>query len=176
MIKIEKLSVNDAPQVMNLIQTVHDNMENKEWYAIDDVDFYAHFLEDGKGVGYKAVDTEKDALAGIFIALIPDKMELNLGYDAGLSEEECKKVAVMDTAAVLPEYRGQKLQYRLMQAAEADLRELGFKYLTGTIHPNNQYSLHNAMIQGYKVVNTKEKYGGFLRHIVLKNLEDDENE
>ena len=176
MINIEKMTVADAPEVMDLIKTVHDNMEHQEWYAIDDLEFYAHFLEEGKGIGYKAVDDEKQALAGIFIALIPDKKELNLGYDAGLSEEDCNKTAVMDTAAVLPAYRGQKLQYRLMQAAEKDLRKLGFKYLTGTIHPDNQYSLHNAVIQGYKVVNTKEKYGGFLRHIVLKDLEESANE
>lgn len=172
MIQIEKMTVADAPAVFQVIQTVHDRMEHPEWYCIDHLEVYTHYLEDGHGIGYKAVDTEKQQIAGIFIALIPENKEDNLGYDANLSEEECKHTAVMETVAVLPEYRGLKLQYRLMQETEAELRRLGFKYLTGTIHPDNKYSLNNALIQNYKVVKTKEKYGGRIRHIILKTLEE----
>lgn len=172
MLKIKKMTKSDAPEVMKLIQSVYDQMEHKEWYAIDDEDYYAHYLEAEHGIGYKAVDEESGSIAGLFIALFPDKKEVNLGYDAGLNETACERTAVMETAAVLPAYRGQNLQYRLMQAAEQDLKDLGYRYLTATIHPDNRYSLHNALKQGYEIVNTKEKYGGYLRHILCKKLGD----
>lgn len=170
MIQIVKMTTADAPEVMRLIQSVYDQMEHKEWYAIDDEAYYAHYLEEEHGIGYKAMDVETQSMAGLFIALIPDKKEVNLGYDAGFSEVDCAKTAVMETAAVLPAYRGQNLQFQLMQAAEQDLREMGFGYLTATIHPDNQYSLRNALKQGYEIVCTKEKYGGYLRHILVKKL------
>lgn len=172
MLQIIKMTKEDASEVMKVIQTVYEQMEHKEWYAIDDEDYYAHYLEAEHGIGYKAVEEETYSMVGLFIALIPDKKEVNLGYDAGLSEAECQQTAVMETAAVLPAYRGENLQYRLMQAAEQDLRKLGFRYLTATIHPENQYSLRNALKQGYEIVNTKEKYGGYLRHILCKKLDN----
>ena len=76
----------------------------------------------------------------------------------------------MDTAAVLPEYRGQKLQYRLMQMAEEELKKEGLRYLMCTVHPQNRYSRENVLRQGYEVAATKEKYGGYLRDILLKRL------
>ena len=93
-----------------------------------------------------------------------------MGRDAGFPEEELPKVAHMDTAAVLPQYRGHQLQYRLMQAAEADLRAMGFRYLMGTIHPDNVYSMNNAMKQGYRIIGEKLKHGGKRRAILLKEL------
>ena len=66
----------------------------------------------------------------------------------------------MDSIAILPKYRGHKLQYRLMQTAEGDLRAKGFKYLMCTVHPDNCYSRDNIVSQGYESVAVKEKYGG----------------
>ena len=80
------------------------------------------------------------------------------------------RVAHMDTAAVLPQYRGHQLQYRLMQAAEADLRALGFRYLMGTIHPDNIYSMNNGLKQGYRIIGEKIKHGGKRRAILMKEL------
>lgn len=170
MIKIEKASVKDAEEIVKLIQYVHDNMENQQWYVIDSAEYYEHHLEDGNGVGYKAVDSETGKIIGIFIAIIPETAETNLGYDIGFSEEKVKKAAVMDTVAILPEYRGKNLQYRTMQAAENDLKEQGYKYLLCTVHPDNCFSLQNVQKQGYEIVMTKEKYGGYLRHILLKEI------
>lgn len=170
MIKVEKALVTDAKEIMALIRYVHDNMENQQWYVIDSAEYYSHHLEEGKGVGYKAVDTETGKIVGIFIAIIPETIETNLGYDIGFIEEKAKRVAIMDTVAILPEYRGKNLQYRTMLAAEKDLKEQGYQYLLCTVHPENHFSLHNVQKQGYEIVITKEKYGGFLRHILLKEI------
>lgn len=169
MIRIEKASTKDAKEMLQLIQTVHDHMEQKQWYVIDGMEEYAYYLEDGKGVGYKAVD-EDGKMAGIFLAIIPEDRETNLGYDIGFTDEQAQKAAIMETAAILPAYRGQKLQYRTMMAAEEELKSLGYRYLLCTVHPENQFSLNNVLKQGYKIMMTKEKYGGFLRHILLKEI------
>lgn len=39
-----------------------------------------------------------------------------------------------------------------------------------TVHPENYYSRNNVIRQGYEVVLTKEKYGGYIRDILLKKL------
>lgn len=170
MIRIEKAASEDAQEMLRLIQTVHDQMENKQWYVIEGMEEYADYLEEGKGVGYKAVDKDTGKMAGIFLAIIPKDRELNLGYDLGFTEDMAKQVAIMETAAILPEYRGQNLQYRTMVAAEKELKENGYRYLLCTVHPENRFSLHNVLKQGYQIKMTKEKYGGFLRHILLKEI------
>lgn len=170
MIRIEKATSEDAQEMLRLIQTVHDQMENKQWYVIEGMEEYADYLEEGKGVGYKAVDEDTGKMAGIFLAIIPEDRELNLGYDLGFTEDMARKVAIMETAAILPEYRGQNLQYRTMMAAEKELKENGYRYLLCTVHPENRFSLHNVLKQGYQIKMTKEKYGGFLRHILLKEI------
>ena len=87
-----------------------------------------------------------------------------------MGDQELSLVAHMDSVAILPEYRGYKLQYRLMQTAEGDLREKGFRYLLCTVHPDNRYSRDNIVSQGYKSVAVKEKYGGYMREIFLKRI------
>ena len=170
MVKIEKAQVQDAKEIMALIKRVHDNMDRQDWYAIDSLEYYANYLEPGKGVGYKSVDSESGKIVGIFIAIFPETEMENLGYDIGFSEEEAKKVVVLDTAAILPKWRGKNLQYLMMQAAEKELRDLGYQYLMCTVHPENRFSLNNVIKQGYEIKATKEKYGGFMRHILLKEL------
>ena len=53
---------------------------------------------------------------------------------------------------------------------EGDLRQIGYRYLLCTVHPENVFSRSNVMKQGYQKMLTKEKYGGFLRDIWMKNI------
>lgn len=89
---------------------------------------------------------------------------------ASLSGEALHQVAHMDSVAILPEYRGMGLQYRMMQVAEKELKDAGYRYLMCTVHPKNRYSRENILRQSYRVVATKEKYGGYLRDILLKEI------
>lgn len=168
--KIIRATEQDAQAIANVIQTVYEGMQNKEWYVADDEPFVRDTLHSGQALGYLAIEEDTDALAGIFMAICPGDSEKNLGNDIGFSKEQLAVTAHMETAAVLPQYRGNHLQYRLMQAAETDLRALGYRYLMCTIHPENRYSKGNALRQGYQVMKTTEKYGGYLRNILLKKL------
>ena len=92
--------------------------------------------------------------------------KFNLGYDLNFSAEDLMRVVHMDTAAVHPDYRGQKLQHRMMLHAE---KELAGKILLCTIHPDNRYSLNNVLKQGYTIEKKLEKYGS-IRYLLRKDL------
>ena len=167
---IERAVHEDYQIITDVIQSVWQQIERKEWFVADDSEYTCRILKEGNGIGYKAFEKDSGALAGVFIAALPGKREENLGRDMGLSEEELGKVAHMESVAIFPEYRGNGLQYTLMKTAEEELRRLGCRYLMCTVHPENKFSRDNMIRQGYQVVLTKEKYGGYLRDILLKEL------
>jgi len=167
---IEKAAAGDYQALADVIETVWQQLERKDWFVAGDSEYTYAMLQEENGFGYKAVETDSGNLAGIFIAAFPGSGEENLGRDIGLSEEELEKVAHMETIAILPRYRGNGLQYSMMQTGEEELKKRGYRYLMCTIHPENIYSKNNAIRQGYEVVLTREKYGGYLRDILLKRL------
>lgn len=167
--RIEKAKKEDDRLFADIIRAVWQAMERKEWYIADDAEYTHRMLSTGKGIGYKALD-EGGTVAGIFMAVMPGLDESNMGYDIGLSDEELPWVAHMDSVAVLPKYRGYRLQRRLMEAAERELESRGYRYLMCTVHPDNCYSRNNVISQGYEPMLTKEKYGGNIREVFLKKL------
>ncbi len=167
---IEKAVPEDYLIVADVIQSVWQQIQQKDWFVADDSEYTCHMLIEGNGIGYKAFEKDSGALAGVFLAALPGNGEENLGRDIGLPEMELGKVAHMETIAILPEYRGNGLQYSMMKTAEEELRKQGYRYLMCTVHPENRYSKNNIINQGYQVVLTKEKYGGYLRDILLKKL------
>jgi len=167
---IERAGADDVIEFARILRVIWEGMEHQEWFAIDGEEYISNILTTTAGIGYKAVDTSTGKTAGLFMVALPGISQDNLGHDLGFSKEQIMVTAVMDSAAILPEYRGHHLQYRLMQTAEAELRKRGYRYLTSTVHPEN-HSSHNTLTrQGYRVVATKEKYGGLIRDILLKEL------
>lgn len=168
--RILKAGPGDCQVFARIIQAVWSGLDKKEWFVADDEEYICRMLTTERGIGYKAVDENSGQAAGVFMAAIPGREAGNLGRDAGLGEEELPFVAHMDSVAVLARYRGHRLQYRLMQTAEADLKKAGFRYLMCTVHPDNHYSRNNIISQGYESVCVKEKYGGYVREIFLKRI------
>ncbi len=168
---IEHAGAEDVVEFARILKIIWDGMEHQEWFLIDGEEYVSNILTTDAGIGYKAVDETTGNTAGLFMVSLPGLGKANLGYDVGFTEEQILKTAVMDSAAILPEYRGHHLQYRLMQTAEAELKELGYRYLTSTVHPGNHASHNTLTRQGYRVVATKEKYGGLIRDILLKELD-----
>lgn len=167
---IEKAILEDYQDAAHMIQRVWQEIEHKDWFVPDDSEYTYRILQEGNGIGYKAIEKDSGSLAGIFLVAFPGRKEENLGRDIGILEKELDKVAHMESIAILTKYRGNGLQYRMMQTAEKELRNLGYRYCMCTVHPENIYSRQNIIRQGYEVVLTKEKYGGYLRDILLKNL------
>ena len=121
-------------------------------------------MENGSMRLWVAEDAQR--LAGVFTVVYPGISPINYGWKLNLPPEDLVRVVNMDTAAVHSDYRGQGLQRRLMETAE---RELGpGKILLCTIHPDNRYSLRNALTEGYEIQATLPMYGS-VRHLLRKD-------
>ena len=149
---------------------LREKMKEKSWFVAESLEEFDRWMRKDQGWLYVAKDCSSGQLAGMFFVVLPGMEEENLGYDIGMQGRQLYECAIMDTVVVLPEYRGMHLQYEMMQHAEADLREMGYKYLLCTVHPENIFSRSNVMKQGYEKMLTKEKYGGFLRDIWMKQI------
>ncbi|MCI8887219.1 MAG: GNAT family N-acetyltransferase [Hungatella sp.] len=167
---IERAVPQDYEVFARIIREVWQALPQKEWYMADNEEYTYRMLSTGRGMGYKAVDKKTGQTAGVFMAVLPGVGSENMGHDAGLPQEELSMVAHMDSVAVLPRYRGHRLQRRLMETAQEDLRRQGCRYLMCTVHPDNCYSRNNVISQGYESVTIKEKYGGHIREIFLKRI------
>ena len=167
---IQKANKSQYDIIVDLIRNTCNTIEPKEWFAADADEYTHRMLTEGKATGYMAIESESQNLAAIFMTLAPGKSPENLGYDIGLSDDKIPYVAHMESVVVHPDYRGHKLQRRLMEAAEKDLKAAGYRYLLATIHPENPYSMNNALSLGYQVMRVCEKYGGYLRAILMKEI------
>lgn len=158
----------EAEAVYQVMQEVYDRLENKALFANSDMDYIrAHIEAEGFLVGaYDAFGK----MAGNFMVRYPMEAEDNLGRDIGLKQEELCKVVHMESAVVLPKYRGQHLQVRMLQYAEQVIDKERFWYFMATVSPDNPASYRSFEQNGYQLMMTKEKYGGFIRRIYCKKV------
>lgn len=167
---IEKATKSQYPEIVKLIRSTCNNIQPNEWFAADNDEYTYEMLMTGKGTGYVATEKETNTLAAIFMSLVPGDGVENLGRDFGLSDDKLPYVAHMESVVVKSDYRGHHLQKRLMETAEADLKKEGYRYLCCTIHPDNKYSMNNALSLGYRAMTICPKYGGYLRAVMMKEI------
>ncbi len=157
----------EAYAVWQMMTEVHEQMEQKELFVCDDLPWVEkHMEEEGFAV---VACTAAGTFAGCLIVGFPGISEENLGCDIGLPEEELLAVAHMESAVVRSKFRGQHLQRRLLQYAEASLDKRKYYHLLATISPENPASYKSVEACGYRCVLTKEKYNGLLRRIYYKD-------
>ena len=155
-------------EIYSIMTTVATQMDHPEYYVIDDRNYVArHISQEGFTLLWQEVDT----IAGFLIVHLPTPADPpNLGRDLSFSSLQLQGVSHMESAAVLPQFRGKGIQKKLISAAETRVRSLGFRYSLCTVHPNNLPSLQTLLSLNYEVSTTKLKYGGKLRHIMKKEL------
>lgn len=159
----------DLSGIMTVMDTAARLTEPKEWFVSDDADYVKKHLTDAAS-GFVLAAEVNGTVAAFFMVHFPGLSENNLGRELGFSDEQLLRSAHMDSAAVLPGYRGHKLQARLCLLAEEELKKRGFRHLLCTVHPDNRFSLENMQKNGYEIKKTMLKYGGLPRHILLKTL------
>ncbi|MBQ8081995.1 MAG: GNAT family N-acetyltransferase [Clostridia bacterium] len=167
---LRRAELDEIPAMYALMRRVYELLPDQDVFAVENMDevwFHAQLAGTGFGVTARARD---GALAGILIVCVPGDREDNLGYDVGFSQEQRARVALMDTAAVAPEHRGHGLEKRMLRFAEEELRGTGIRYLMCTVSPHNPPSLKSVQANGYQILCTKEKYGGHLRHVLMKEI------
>lgn len=168
---IRKATPQDVNGIAFVMEQAKKAMPNPQWFVADGRPWIEEHIT---GHGFTMVATAPvggaEETIAFFMVAFPKSPETNLGFGF-LEENRLGMVAHMDSAAVLPAYRGHHLQGRLLEEAEKELARYPQKYLFCTVHPDNQASLHTMQRHGYVVVGTKTKYGGLLRHVLFKEKE-----
>ncbi len=120
-------------------------------------------------------------MIGIFIAdeliafravLLPEVDEEHLGLDCGIPQEQLSRVLYQEISNVSPRYRGLGLQKKMASIIMDQIDLSLYDYVCATVKPLNIPSLKDKFSQGFHVAGLKEKYGGKLRYIFLKNLKE----
>lgn len=161
-------AADDLDKILRIMEAACRSVPDPAWFVASDRAFLqAHLSEKG----FILLAEGPEGPSGFLVVKYPGDEPEHLGRDAGLSEVELPRCAYMDTVAVLPEARGNRLQVRLLAAAEQDLSASPYCHWLATVHPQNRYSLQNFMTCGYRVAATRKKYGGLDRHILYKRAQ-----
>lgn len=167
MFKILRASSDNLSDIYTVMEKVGNNISDRSLFYMDDRNFISQHINE-KGFILIAIDKEK--VIGFLMVRIPGSEEDNLGQDINLPEDQWNLVAHIESVAVLPAYRGNGLHKSLLLEAEDILKKRGFQYFMATVYPENHASLTNFHKAGYEIVSTKLKYGGLMRHILLKKI------
>ena len=166
---IRRATPNDAGKIHAIMQRVTDALSDKSLFVCDDLAYVQTQLQSG-GFGVVACNSDNEIVAS-FLFRYPHMAQDNLGRDVNLPEDKLETVVHMDSAVVLPEYRGHHLQERMLRYAENLIDKKSYHYFIATVSPNNPASYLSFERSGYSLVVTKEKYGGLLRRIYMKECD-----
>ena len=166
--RLSVASPEDAAELYSLMRGVYDALPDKSIFAVGDLG--EEWLRERltPPCFCVAARTSEGGLAGMLLVCSGDTEE-SLGRDIGLTGKALSSVWEMDMAAVDPKHRGHRLERRMLIFAEARLPR-DARLLICTASPDNPASLRSILSVGYRIAATKEKYGGFLRHILVKEL------
>ena len=114
-----------------------------------------------------AYDGER--LGAYFILRYCGRSAHNYAAFLGVPREEWEHWANADSAVVHPDWRGNGLQRKLLEAALPLVRP-GIVGIGATVSPENQYSLNNALACGFVIADRREMYGGYDRYLLKKML------
>ena len=114
-----------------------------------------------------AYDGER--LGAYFILRYCGRSAHNYAAFLGVPREEWEHWANADSAVVHPDWRGNGLQRKLLEAALPLVRP-GIVGIGATVSPENQYSLNNALASGFVIADRREMYGGYDRYLLKKML------
>lgn len=166
-INITVAEMEDLDEIMEMMTTARDTVENPDWFVEDNREYVKRHLGEN-GITLKACGQNK--IMGFLIVDIPGEDEENLGFDLGFSKKERELTVLMESAIVRPEARGMGLQRKLLYEAEKWLEGRIYRYALATVHPENRYSRGNLLAMGYEEAMEKLKYGGLPRIIMRKQL------
>lgn len=155
----------DVEAVYELMMEVYDGLAEKSCFVPEEKENLYDYVD--KGMIFLACDGDK-RLAGYFLVIYPGAGAENLAADLGFSAAKQKKTAHMESCCVREEYRGSGMEKDFLRIAEQCIDGKKYKYLMGTVSPSNAASVKSFEDCGYQVVRTQEKYGGLLRHIMMK--------
>lgn len=160
-------TVEDVPAVVDVMSAVSAALDDASVFEADDADFIRRHIADD---GFIVVAEDDQRIVGFCLVRFPRAEPDNLGWDVNLAPDAAARVAHIESVAVHPRSRGRGLQRALVTECERRLAAEGTTTALCTVAPANTVSLGNFTALGYRVVVTKEKYGGKVRHVLMKEL------
>lgn len=172
--------ISDIDTINQMMNQIYDGVTDKRLFVKTEPEVVSKIVS-GDGFAVLAIDnnisdssssesissTIAKKVIGFVLMWYPGDDPENLGPDADLDESEWNKVAMVESAVVMPAARGHHLERRMIDFAEGCVAP-EYKYLIATVSPYNPASYKSAESLGYKHVKTKEKYGGLDRRVYMK--------
>lgn len=194
-------TLDDANEIHSIMDACYQTLEHKEYFICDDLDYVKEILSgQGFGVvacdinskivgnllvkypgineenlGYDVfVNSHKNNSlthnSGDFLAT-STKPKNHPMHTIPLTHYNLNRVLHMDSASVLPEHRGHRLENRMIAYAETFVDTSKYIYSFATVAPENLASLKSLEKNGYQVLVIKEKYDGVTRCVMMKELQ-----
>ncbi|MGH1036560.1 GNAT family N-acetyltransferase [Bacillus cereus] len=166
------LSLDYIEQILSLQNVVVEALEDKSRLQPLSQEEFQYILE-GNGMMIGAfIENELIAFRALLVPPIDDE---HLGLDIGLPESELHRVIYQEISNVHPNCRGNGMQKILATVIMDELQKEDSKYdyVCCTVAPFNIPSLKDKFAQGMKIAALKEKYGGSLRYVFVKELRED---
>ncbi|WP_144492414.1 MULTISPECIES: GNAT family N-acetyltransferase [Bacillus cereus group] len=166
------LSREHIEQILSLQNVVVEALEDKGRLQPLSQEEFQYILE-GNGMMIGAfIENELIAFRALLVPPIDDE---HLGLDIGLSESELHRVIYQEISNVHPNCRGNGMQKILANVIMDELQKEDGKYdyVCCTVAPFNIPSLKDKFAQGMEIAALKEKYGGSMRYVFLKELRKD---
>ena len=164
-IRLRRCGPADAAAFFALQNEVRAAMPHPEQFVPDTLENITAYLREDLCIG--AYDGER--LGAYFILRYCGRSAHNYAAFLGVPREEWEHWANADSAIVHADFRGNGLQ-RLMLEAALPLFPKKITHIGATVSPQNQYSLHNALVSGFAIVSRREMYGGHDRYLLAKEL------
>lgn len=167
--EVRKLLLKDLTDILQVQeQVIHHLTDKGVLQPLTKEEF--QFILERNGLMIGAFVSEE--LVAFRALLAPPIDGEHLGRDFGMMESELSKVIYQEISNVLPAYRGNKLQQILatLIMKELNKQEWPYRYVCCTVAPFNIPSLKDKFAQGMEIAALKEKYGGQLRYIFVKEL------
>ncbi len=162
----KKIEEKDKEQLFELINTVLNGLENKEYFIpYEQWELDSMFDAENYAPLYGAYDGEK--LVGIAQLYVSQDMLVDFKKEFGLGEY---KVCELGGNLVLPEYRGNGITTKLQKIEVELAKKLGFDYIISMAHPDNVGSCKTLEKVGLEFVKETTLANGFLRKLYMLKL------
>ncbi|WP_242226405.1 GNAT family N-acetyltransferase [Bacillus cereus group sp. BfR-BA-01358] len=166
------LSLEHIEQILLLQNVVVEALKDKSRLQPLSQEEFQYILE-GNGMMIGAfIENELIAFRALLVPPIDDE---HLGLDIGLPERELHRVIYQEISNVHPNWRGNGMQKILATVIMDELQKEDSKYdyVCCTVAPFNIPSLKDKFAQGMEIAALKEKYGGSMRYVFVKELRED---
>jgi len=166
------LDKENIDEIMVLQNEVVSQLKNPDTFAMDSREFILNEVLDknkGRAIGVYA----NNRLIAFRTVSFPGKSPSNMGAELGLPEDELDHVVHLEATVVHPEYRGNRLQAKMIKHTFNIVYKLGYYHILCTVSPFNYPSLKNVMDAGLviKALGRREgPYEGKWRFLLHRDL------